>query len=201
MHGAGSYKDNGRKKGGAKAHVLLKANEDIPVFVRITEGKRNDQVIMKDLPLPQGSVIVMDKAYTSSQVQSRWTKNNITWVTRIRNLAKVEIIEEFNLDDSSKQVGILSDKKIRLGRASNKSTSIQQVRLIEFYDNQSDRKFEFITNNFKLSPWMIAQIYKQRWQIELMFKRLKSNFPLRYFLGDNPNAIKSQMKYYSSIKK
>lgn len=193
MKGAGDYGSNGRKKGGAKAHVLLKAKEDTPVFVRLSEARRNDQVFMDQIQLPPGSVIVMDKAYASSRVQEKWTQHAITWVTRMRQNTRYETLQSFPLSEEEQKQGVFHDSRIKMGRASNKTTIIQQVRLIGYTDPQSKRKFEFLTNNFDFETLQIAQIYQQRWQIELMFKRLKTSFPLKYFLGDNPNAIKIQI--------
>ena len=65
--------------------------------------------------------------------------------------------------------------------------------MIDFTDPASGKKFQFITNNTKLSPATIASIYQKRWQIEILFKRLKQNYPLKYFLGDSENAIKIQI--------
>ncbi|WP_342667686.1 transposase [Aquimarina latercula] len=67
------------------------------------------------------------------------------------------------------------------------------MRRIAFWDANTNKVFEFISNNFLISPDEIAAIYKHRWQIETMFKRLKQNFPLKYFLGDNQNAIEIQI--------
>lgn len=193
MKGAGSYKSNGRKKGGAKAHVMLKANEDIPVFVHITEAKEHDQVFMRYLPLKTGSFIVFDKAYTNSQVLYQWDQDQVWWVTRKRNKASIKSICKLQLSKQDKDRGVLQDQLVMMGRKSNRKTKVMLVRLVTFYDQEKQRHFEFITNNFTITSYQVAQIYKQRWQIEIMFKRLKSNNPLKYFLGDNPNAIKIQI--------
>ena len=68
-----------------------------------------------------------------------------------------------------------------------------RARRIAYWDSENERLFEFITNNMELPAEKIAYIYKKRWQIELLFKQLKQNFPLKYFLGDNENAIEIQI--------
>lgn len=193
MKGAGSYKINGRKKGGAKAHVMLKANEDIPVFVHITEAKEHDQMFMRYLPLKPGSFIVFDKAYTNSQVLYQWDQDEVWWVSRKRNRASIKSITTLPITEEDKKEGVIQDQMVIMGRRSNRKTKVMPVRLVTFYDKDKERHFEFITNNFRITSFQVAQIYKQRWQIEIMFKRLKSNNPLKYFLGDNPNAIKIQI--------
>ena len=193
MKGAGSYKMNGRKKGGAKAHVMLKANEDIPVFVHITEAKEHDQMFMRYLPLKPGSFIVFDKAYTNSQVLYQWDQDEVWWVSRKRNRASIKSITTLPITEEDRKEGVVQDQMVLMGRRSNRKTKVMPVRLVTFYDKDKERHFEFITNNFRITSFQVAQIYKQRWQIEIMFKRLKSNNPLKYFLGDNPNAIKIQI--------
>ncbi len=193
MKGAGSYKMNGRKKGGAKAHVMLKANEDIPVFVHITEAKEHDQMFMRYLPLKPGSFIVFDKAYTNSQVLYQWDQDEVWWVSRKRNRAAIKSITTLPITQEDRKEGVIQDQMVIMGRRSNRKTKVMPVRLVTFYDKNKERHFEFITNNFRITSFQVAQVYKQRWQIEIMFKRLKSNNPLKYFLGDNPNAIKIQI--------
>jgi len=193
MHGAGSYKQNGRKKGGVKAHVMISSKHYIPVFARITEAKENDQYIMNKLPLPAGSCVVFDKAYTNSSVLHAWTERDVSWVTRLRAKASVMSLAKLKLNDQERQQGVLSDQLVKLGRRSNRSTKEMLLRLVFYYDAEKKRHFHFLTNNFEYSALQIAQIYKRRWQIELLFKRFKATKPLKYFLGNNPNAIKIQI--------
>lgn len=193
MKGAGAYKNNGRKKGGAKAHVLLKAKEDVPVFVHITESREHDLVFMSLAPLPKGSFIIFDKAYTNSKVLHSWDENEITWVTRLKKGAKIVSLSHLKIDQKERSKGILNDQLVKTGRRSNKSTKEMLIRLITYYDFEKKRIFKFITNNFELPAFQVTQLYKRRWQIELMFKRWKSTNPLKYFIGNNENAIKIQM--------
>ena len=95
--------------------------------------------------------------------------------------------------DEDFEYGIFSDIHIYKGRKSNKSTVLQNLRQIKFIDHQTEKELVFLTNNFVKSAKEIAQLYQRRWQIELMFKRFKSAYQLRYFLGNNPNAIKIQI--------
>ncbi len=90
------------------------------------------------------------------------------------------------------QAGIRKDEQIILGH-SNKTIIKVKCRRITFWDSINKRTFEFITNNNRIKASTVAAIYKQRWQIEMLFKRLKQNMPLQYFLGDNENAIKIQI--------
>ena len=89
--------------------------------------------------------------------------------------------------------GVLEDTIIEVTVKEDDGGSKLKLRKVVFYDRVLKRKFEFLTNLFEMRPDMIAALYKTRWQIELLFKQLKSNFPLKYFLGDNENAIKIQV--------
>jgi hypothetical protein len=193
MKGMGTRAVDGRKKGGAKAHMLVKADQDVPCFTLITHATKNDKEILNKIKLPAGAIVVFDKGYNSYIQFAQWDKQNITWVTRMIDVAWQEQIALNNIDDKEKNAGVIADEKIRLGRPSNSPTPKIIVRKITFYDAVSGRTFSFITNNTRFKASTIAAIYKRRWQIELLFKRLKQNYPLRYFLGESENAIKIQI--------
>jgi hypothetical protein len=194
IKGAGCPAANGRKKGGAKAHVLLSAAQDVPVFIKLTEGARNDRVFMPEIKLPPGSILVFDKGYHNFARWQQWTDQKINWVTRLIGTEMVEIIENRSVSDQEKKKGVCSDARIILGKASNNSSTVRiTVRLVTYKDPVSGKIFEFLTNNFRFNASTVAGLYRKRWQVELFFKRLKQNSPLRFFLGDNENAIKIQI--------
>ena len=194
MRGTGCEKGNGRRKGGIKAHVMMQASEDIPCFVRLTEAKVSDATFLRQIKLPKGSIIVMDKGYRNFRQFLSWSKNQVTWVTRLHGRTAYKIIEERPLESEQTLYGIQQDFIIDMGsKQLNYINPVQKARLVVFYDKDKQRHIHFITNNFTLSASTIAEIYKKRWQIELLFKRMKQNFQLHYFLGDNENAIRIQL--------
>src|SRR6185312_1195437 len=190
----GNANANGKKKGGVKAHVLIRAKDNVPCFVHITSASTNDKTVMPMLHLPKGSILVMDKGYNSYKPMAEWTKKGVTWVTRLNKKARWKCVEERTVSEKMAAHGVRSDKKILLGNPEKaKKVPLQEARLITYYDEEKGREFEFLTNNMELSALTIAGIYKRRWQIELLFKRIKQNFQLDNFLGDNQNAIKIQL--------
>ena len=194
MQGAGNKDINGRKKGGVKAHVVLNAEWDTPCFVRITEARVNDKTFLKDIQLPKNSILVFDKAYNDYKQFKKWTLDGITWVTRINKAARYQLETCHLLSEKEQDQGIIADSNIILGNPATKSrTPLQPVRLIEFKDPHTKKHLEFLSNDLERPAIEIAQLYKQRWQIEVFFKRLKQNMPVKYFLGDNENAIKIQL--------
>jgi transposase len=194
MQGAGSPKKDGRKKGGVKAHLLVDSAHNLPSFVTITEGKEHDLTFLKDAPVPDNCFLVFDKAYTNYTKFNQWNGRGITWVTRQKNDAHIQLIRMHSLSSQSAELGVMEDAEVLMGRPSNQHvTPLVKARRIVFEDPQTKRVLVFITNNFELAPQAIADIYKRRWQIELLFKRIKQRYPLRYFLGETANAIKIQI--------
>ena len=122
-----------------------------------------------------------------------WTDAKVYWVTRLRKGAIYELVQENIIKEKDKEKGVISDQEITLGHKSHSNITRVKARLIKFYDREKGVVFSFITNSTEFTAYTITQLYKKRWQIELLFKRLKQNFPLQYFLGDNENAIRIQI--------
>lgn len=114
------------------------------------------------------------------------------FVTRIKDNAVYNIIEQKEIE-SYIHSGVLEDTIIEVTVKEKKEVSKLKLRKVIFYDRILKRKFEFLTNLFEMRADLLAALYKIRWQIELLFKQLKQNFPLKYFIGDNENAIKIQI--------
>lgn len=194
LKGAGTYGLNGRKKGGLKAHILSRAKEQVPCFVDLTAASRSDRTFLPMLALPPGSIISMDKAYVNYKLMKSWTENNITWVTRLTASMKYEIERKNDISQHQRDNGVISDAVIKLGNPKTKNRNpLQYARLIRYYDKKKKREFEFLCNNLRFSSLTIAELYRRRWDIEGLFRRIKQNFQFHNFLGDNENAIKIQM--------
>lgn len=193
LKAAGRPKNDGRHKGGIKVHTLLHAASDTPVMINYTESAKNDSTFLKLAKLPVGSVVIFDKAYRNHSDYNRLTEEKITWVTRKRDNSVYQVTEARQVEGQQRLQGVLSDEFIQLGHTTNKRSIHVQARLIIYLDPVSGKVFEFVTNNRKLKPIVIANYYQQRWQIEIFFKRIKQNFPLQYFLGDSENAIQIQI--------
>jgi hypothetical protein len=191
LKGSGRNPKEGKKKGGIKAHTMIDVSTDLPVLVRYTEAKKHDYVLLSEVHLPKDSFIVFDKGYVDYTQYERFTMEETYYVTRLKDNAKYACGEEFDIPDETDS-GVLKDEEITLSYGKNGENK-HRCRRIAYWDSTNKRLFEFISNNFKISAENIALIYKLRWQIELLFKQLKQNFPLKYFLGDNQNAIEIQI--------
>ena len=188
LKGVGRNAINGQRKGGIKMHTMINAMEDVPCLVRFTSAATHDHTFLKELNLEKGSFVVFDKAYNDYNQYLEWTMNEIYFVTRKKYNAVYKTILEFHLDDKTSDA-VLKDELISV----KKYGKSIELRRIAFWDSEKEKIYEFITNNQEISPDTVADIYKHRWQIETMFKRLKQNFPLKYFLGDSQNAIEIQI--------
>ena len=191
LKAAGMSKDNGQRKGGIKVHTLLHAGSDVPTMIRYSAAADNDTKFLKEVKLPKHSVVVFDKGYRNYYQYNRLTQEGITWVTRHRDSSIFKVTQKLAVSDFQKQKGIVFDKSIQLGHQYQKTKV--DARLIKYFDPVGKRYFLFLTNNKERSSLSIANYYRQRWQIETFFKRIKQNYPLQYFLGDNENAIKIQI--------
>jgi hypothetical protein len=193
MRGAGSYKSDGRKKGGVKAHVVLNARQDVPQLIYITEGARNDRVFMNRVKLNKGDILAFDKGYQHYAQWRQWTDQGLNWVTRLIGTEAYEVLEHKVITEEQQRKGICGDQKILLGRGSGPFTEQITVRLVSCYVARHKKMYHFLTNNFRFKASTIADIYQRRWQIETFFKRIKQTNPVKYFLGDNENAIRIQL--------
>lgn len=193
LKGSGLSGQDGKRKGGIKVHTLLHAQTDVPVMVRYSASAANDAAFLREVRLPKGSVVVFDKGYRNYAAYNRLSAEQITWVTRHRDSSVYKIRKRLPVNDYQCKNGIVGDWTIELGHDHTKKAIKVNARMISYRDPVTKKLFCFISNNFKLAPLTIAGYYRQRWQIETFFKRIKQNYPVQYFLGDNENAIKIQL--------
>jgi IS4 transposase len=194
MKGVGrNPKNEGKKKGGLKVHMMIDAHSDTPKFVKISEAKSHDKTFLQYLNLSPHSMIVFDKAYNHYLQFAKWTEQKVNFVCRLKKNAVYEIIEELFIGDFPKeQPGVLKEEHIHLKYKEDKKQKSLCLRKVTYRDNKG-RVYYFITNNFIISRDEVAFLYKQRWGIELLFKKMKQNFQLNYFYSETENGIKTQV--------
>ena len=220
LRGTGRNSKNGKKKGGIKAHTIIEENIDLPVFVDFTAGIVHDHELMRRLfDLPHGSFIAFDMGYTDYLLWKQLDEAGYRFVCRLKDNAKFKIIEwrkcpekdiiadqiiEFTYDKYVERPLTEEEMSHRRGRRpkSGVVTVKERVqgtyrcrRIVRLTDDGKDT-VEFVTNVLdpnEMSAEQVCETYRRRWTIESLFKRLKQNFPLKYFLGDNVNAIEIQI--------
>jgi len=188
----GRNPQNGKKKGGIKVHTIINVDQTVPKMVWFSEAAKNDHMLLEKLKMDSNTIYVFDKGYNDYKAFKKFTENQTGFVTRIKDNAVYEIIEQNTLEENIHS-GVIEDTIIEVTVKEKNKESKLKLRKIRFYDRVLKREFEFLTNLFEMRPDLVSAIYKLRWQIELLFKQLKQNFPLKYFLGDNENAIKIQI--------
>lgn len=190
----GRNPSNGKRKGGVKSHQKLDMQAGIPVKVYHSDAKEHDSLFIQHQDVTQkGDVLLFDKAYNNYQLFDTWTKNDIRFVTRLKNNAKERFIKEFDLTEATPNE-VLKDAQIGLGYTDEQGEKREvKLRLVSYYVAEKNKTYYFLSNLFDEPAENIANLYKKRWQIELMFKKIKQNFPLQYFYGQSKNAIQTQI--------
>jgi hypothetical protein len=194
-------KGDGKKKGGLKVHMLIDAVQSVGRFIKVTAAKVHDQNFLKSLELISHSMVVFDKAYNYYHQFALWTKKQVYFVTRMKKNAVYTVKEVKRTHYRKKdQAKVLKDEIIELeyhpedenGKQNLKVKHTLQLRKVSYQDERN-RYYEFLTNNFDIEAEEVAFLYKRRWGIEILFKKMKQNFQLHYFYGENENAIYTQV--------
>ena len=180
----------GRKKSAFKLHLGLDHDGLIPAFACVTEGKVSDMVQARQLALPTGSVLVFDKGYNCYRWHNSLTEKGIFFVSRIRGNAKYRVLERHAVNRCR---GITSDQTIEYTALRKDGDKLKPIRRIGYRDPETAKHYVFISNQFSWSAKTIADIYKQRWQVELFFKWIKQNLKIKAFLGNTENAVMTQI--------
>ena len=185
--------DGAKKKGGFKVHTMTDAFSGVAEYVWMTAAKVHDRQFLYHLDVPSKSWLVFDKAYNHYSQFAKWTEKKIWFVTRMKENAVFHVAKVL-IDRTNKKngKGVLKEQYVSVGFKQNGKNIRLKLRRITF-KAENGKLYVFITNNFSLPASQIATIYKNRWMIELLFKQIKQNFPLRYFWGNSENAIKMQV--------
>ena len=179
-----------RAKGGVKAHVLLDHDDYLPRYVLITEASRSDVKMADAFTLNSGSIVVMDRGYNDYALFGKWTATEIYFVTRLKENAAYEVVEECAVPLNRK---ILSDQLIRFTGAQAQKDCPCLLRRVAVWDAVNQRVIVLLTNLLAFGATTVAAIYKDRWQIELFFKALKQNLKVKSFVGTSENALRIQI--------
>lgn len=180
------------KKGAIKMHFQFDHSGDIPCFMVMTNGEKNDVVAAREhIQLTRDSIYCFDRGYTDSKWFRRISDAGAYFVTRLRERVNYRIVGQ-HVSWNGPAKGVVSDDVIELcGKMKEKYP--RWLRLIRYYDKEHDKTFEFITNQLKLPARTIADIYKSRWQIEAFFRWVKQNLKIKTFLGTSENAVLTQI--------
>jgi len=179
-----------RAKGGVKAHVLLDHADYMPSFVHISKARMHDARALALLRLNAGSIIALDRAYNDFAQFSRWREGGVWFVTRMKEGTVYEVVQA---RETPQRRNIRSDEIIRLSGAGAQAKCPHLLRRIVVWDEEHQREIVLLTNHMDFGATTIADIYKERWQIEVFFKTLKQNLKIKTFVGATENALRIQI--------
>jgi hypothetical protein len=177
-------------KGAVKLHLLLDHEGYLPVFAHVTDGKTGDVKVAQRLDFPKGSIVALDRGYTDYYLFTRWTRQGVFFVTRLKANADVARVQSRPVPKNS---AVRRDEIIRLKPFEAGRPDLEDLRCVTIWLEDKQEELELLTNHFGLAASTIAAIYKERWQIELFFKLLKQQLKIKTFVGTSANAVRIQI--------
>src|SRR5574344_581100 len=178
-----------KKKGGVKAHVLYDLESQVPAFFHITTASVHDSKATKNIPYESGSYYVFDRGYNAFKELYKIRLNESYFVVR----AKKNLQYKCTTWKRRLPKNVLTDSVIELTDVNTQKKYPERLRIVRFHDDEQDRDFTFLSNAFHLTSLEIANLYKNRWQIELFFKWLKQHLKIKKFWGTTENAVRIQI--------
>lgn len=185
---------SGKRKGGIKAFTKVTLSERVPNLVFFSPAANNDRNFLKMMDLPEGTIAVFDKGFHNFETYAQWTDSHRYFVTRLNDNAVYRLEQQRPLGDAA-TFGISQDCDIVLTYTDKQTSQTKEVkaRAVTYTDPVEGKKLVFLTNLFDLKALTICLLYKNRWTIEPLYKQIKQNFELTYFLSDSEEGIKTQI--------
>jgi transposase len=183
-------------KAAVKMHTLLDLHGNIPTFIRVTSGAVHDVNILDEIMPEAGAFYVMDRAYIDFQRLFVFTLSSAFFVVRTKSNVLLARRYSHPVDKST---GVLSDQTVILSSLESATAYPDPLRKVNYFDAERNKRLKFLTNNFTLPARTIADIYRQRWQVELFFKWIKQHLRIKAFYGTSENAVKTQIWIAVSI--
>lgn len=179
-----------RTKGAVKLHLMLDHDGLLPCYGVITDGKQHEVTVTRQWQFEPGTVLVFDRGYTDYDWFERLTNHGVFFVTRLKSNADFIVVEDRPVPERK---GIVRDQIICMTQQAAEGDNPPMMRRVEFFDEKEQRTLVFLTNHLKLAAATVAEVYKNRWQIELFFKALKQSCKVKTFVGTSANALKTQI--------
>jgi hypothetical protein len=179
-----------RHKSAVKLHTLLDLRGNIPCFVHLSSGRMADVTALDLVPVEAGAFYILDRGYTDFARLHRFTQGLAFFIIRAKR--DLDYVRRSS-DAVDKSTGLRSDSTIRLVGPKTSTLYPDPLRRIGYYAADIDRRFVFLTNNFRLPALTVARLYKCRWQVELFFKWIKQHLRIKAFYGTSVNAVKTQV--------
>src|SRR5664279_529714 len=185
-----------QRKAAVKMHTLLDLHGNIPTFIRVTSGAVHDVNILDEIMPEAGAFYVMDRAYIDFQRLFVFTLSSAFFVVRTKSNVLLQRRYSHPVDKST---GVLSDQIVILSSLESATAYPDPLRKVSYFDAERSKRLKFLTNNFTLPAQTIADLYRQRWQVELYFKWIKQHLRIKAFYGTRENAVKTQIWIAGSV--
>jgi len=185
-----------KTKAAIKMHTLLDLRGSIPTFISLTTGKVHDVNVLDILPLEKDSVIAIDRGYIDFSRLYALNLFPAFFVIRAKSNFRCRRLNSQKVD---KTLGLRSDQRIVLTTKKSRAAYPETLRRVSYVDLDTNKRFVYLTNIFTVSAITVADIYKQRWQVELFFRWIKQHLRIKTFYGTSPNAVKTQIWIAISI--
>ena len=193
--GIGRNPKSGKKKGGIKVHANIHANEGVPSDIKFTSAATNDSFMLKPANYTSGDILAFDRAYIDYAKFEELTRNGVMYVTKMKKNLVYAISDDTMYMTSDGKMSYRVQYVTFTKCVKDGEDIVHKARIITYVDIKKTRAklISLLTNDMEMPIEEIVEIYRKRWEIELLFKQLKQNFPLRYFYGESSNAIKIQI--------
>lgn len=189
--GVGRHPKAGKKKGGLKVHAVIYANEGVPCDVRYTSAATNDSFMLAPSHYSRNEITAMDRAYINYVKFEELTDRGVIYVTKMKKNLNYEVLVDCMHQNPQ---GLMQYRElVVVFRRDDISHIARIITYVDIKKGKQPRLISLLTNDFDMPPETIVAIYRRRWQIEMLFKQIKQNFPLKYFYGESANAIKIQI--------
>jgi len=179
-----------RTKGAIKLHLQLDHQGCLPCWALVTDGDTNEVRVAQQLTFAPGTIVAVDRGYLDYALYYRWTVSGVWFVTRPRTNMLYDVLEQRPVPTRGP---VVADEIIRLTGLHAEDRCPVPLRQVIIWDETQQRRLTFLTNLMQLAASTIAAIYKERWQIELLFKALKQHLKIKTFVGTSENAVQVQI--------
>lgn len=176
------------QKGAVKLHTVLDYDGLLPVFIKLTDAKTHEIKVAKEMSFPKGSVVVVDRGYVDFSWLKVLDSSGCFFATRAKSKMAYTIKEQYDVTGD-----VLEDEDVYLTSPKSKKLYGSILRRIRFLDSTTGKEYVFLTNNRRWDAQTVADIYKERWSIEVFFKQIKSHMKIKSFVGTSENAVLIQI--------
>jgi IS4 transposase len=185
-----------KHKAAVKVHTQLDLRGNIPMFIHITSGSVHDINVMDEIMYEAGAIYVFDRGYIDFERLYKIEQSKAYFVIRAKENLVFQRIYSKPVDRTT---GIRCDQIIKLKIVNSLAGYPEKIRRVKYYDKEKNKRYVYLTNNMELPPMTIANLYKERWKIELFFKWIKQHLRIKIFYGTSSNAVNTQIWIAVSI--